>query len=218
MPIHHVPSRAWSVTCSITQPRFVTVEGVNHVKRCSLSCPRRGWKGRPIASQYIKLRALEHTGADVSQDIAPKGEMTGTVLEHMVDGLDAILLAIRAEATTRQLHHAGAVRAEPEVAPEVLVDSRDVEIAQPIAFRVRTEATVFIAHVKEFCEPSCGGHPEPAVGRLEQLKYPRRRQTVLVSVPIAEPGVNDRGLAVRPGAQPKEAPRRVAAQRRPLRS
>src|SRR6186713_2702582 len=65
---------------------------------------------------------------------------------------------------------------------------------------------VFIAHVKEFCEPSRGGHPEPAVRRLEQLKHPRRRQTVLVSVAIAELGVNDRGLAVRPHAQPKEAP------------
>ena len=91
---------------------------------------------RPIASQDIKLRALEHTGADVPQDISPKGEMTGTVLEHMVDRLDAILLAVRAETTTRQLHHAGAVRAEPEVAPEVLIDGRDVEITQPVAFRV----------------------------------------------------------------------------------
>jgi len=36
-------------------------------------------EGRPIASQDIKLRALEHTGADVPQDISPKGEMTGTV-------------------------------------------------------------------------------------------------------------------------------------------
>ena len=74
-------------------------------------------EGRPIASQHIKPGALEHTGADVPQDISPKGEITGTVLEHMVDRLDTILLAIRAEATTRQLHHAGAVRAEPEVAP-----------------------------------------------------------------------------------------------------
>ena len=59
---------------------------------------------------------------------------------------------------------------------------------------------------KELCEPSCGGHPEPAVGRLEQLKHPRRRQTVLVSLPIAELGVNHRCLALRPRAQSKEAP------------
>ena len=136
MPTHHVPSRAWSVTCSITQPRFVTVDRREPREALILELPEAGMEDRPIASQYIKPRALEHTGADVPQDISPKGEMTGTVLEHMVDRLDTILLAIRAEATTRQLHHAGAVRAEPEVAPEVLVDGRDVEITQPVAFRV----------------------------------------------------------------------------------
>ena len=90
----------------------------------------------PIAPQYIEPCAFEHAGTDVPQNISPEDQITGAVLKHIVDRLDTILLAVRAEATTGQFHHAGAVRPEPEVAAEILVDGRDVEITQPVACRV----------------------------------------------------------------------------------
>ena len=111
----------------------------------------------------------------------PQKQIRGPVFEDRIHRFDAVLLAEGAEPAASELHRTGGVRAQPEIAGQILVQRGDVEVTEAVSFIVRAKAPAIIAVEQKLCYAPIGRNPESTVGRLEELKYPFGGEAIFIT-------------------------------------